>query len=104
MIARIARLRPSALSVLSGAILLVALAWAVAPGLLTSQDPISGGSTPALLPPSAQHWFGTDEVGRDLYTRVVYGARQTLAGALVAVALGFVGFSPGCAGASWIPS
>ncbi|MDK8450944.1 ABC transporter permease [Corynebacterium mastitidis] len=90
MIARIARLRPSALSVLSGAILLVALAWAVAPGLLASQDPISGGSTPALLPPSAQHWFGTDEVGRDLYTRVVYGARQTLAGALVAVALGFV--------------
>lgn len=32
----------------------------------------------ALLPPSSHHWFGTDQVGRDVYTRVVFGARLSL--------------------------
>ena len=31
-----------------------------------------------LLPPSAAHWFGTDNFGRDVFSRVVYGARTTL--------------------------
>ncbi|KQB85002.1 ABC transporter permease [Corynebacterium oculi] len=74
--------------IVSAAILLIAVAWAVAPGLWTSHNPVSGGDTQALLSPSMRHWFGTDEVGRDLYARVVFGARQSLAGALLAVALG----------------
>ncbi|KQB84764.1 ABC transporter permease [Corynebacterium lowii] len=77
-------------TLLSAGILLLVLAWALIPGLFTSQDPISGGDTQALLAPSAQHWFGTDEVGRDLYTRVVYGARQSLLGAVIAVLFGLV--------------
>jgi peptide/nickel transport system permease protein len=38
-----------------------------------------------LLPPSAEHWFGTDEVGRDIYTRVVLGARLSLRIGLIIV-------------------
>ncbi|AWB82519.1 peptide ABC transporter permease [Corynebacterium yudongzhengii] len=77
-------------TVAAGLVLLIAVAWAAFPSLFTTHDPISGGDTPALLAPSGTHWFGTDAVGRDLYTRVVYGTRQTMLGALVAVAFGFV--------------
>ena len=40
-----------------------------------------------LLPPSAEHWMGTDELGRDIFSRVVYGARISLTAALAAVGL-----------------
>lgn len=44
------------------------------------------------LPPSAEHWFGTDEYGRDLFARVIYGARYSLAIGMGSVLLGlFVG-------------
>ena len=70
-------------------ILLIALAWAVAPGLFASADP-SATVGPALTAPSAEHWFGTDATGRDLYTRVVYGASQSISAALIAVLVGLV--------------
>lgn len=75
---------------LSGAVVLVAVAWALVPGVFASGDPTSSGETAPLLASSAEHWFGTDAVGRDLYTRVVWGARQSLAGALLAVLVGMV--------------
>ena len=40
-----------------------------------------------LLPPSAEHWMGTDELGRDIFSRVIYGARVSLTAALAAVGL-----------------
>ncbi len=76
-------------SILACVVLAVAFLAAAFPGLFTSADPYAGTDV-ALLPPSGDHWFGTDAVGRDLYARVVYGARQSLAGALVAVAVGLV--------------
>lgn len=76
-------------TVLSIIILGMAVLAALVPGLFTSHSPYSG-ETVALLPPSGAHWFGTDSVGRDLYSRVVYGSRQTLLGALIAVAVGIV--------------
>jgi peptide/nickel transport system permease protein len=51
---------------------------AVAPNLLATYDPTASSFLTALQPPSAQHWFGTDEAGRDLYSRVVYGTRESL--------------------------
>jgi peptide/nickel transport system permease protein len=53
-------------------------------------DPIATSWSLVRKPPSAQHWFGTDELGRDILARVVYGARASLmAGAIsVGIALG----------------
>jgi peptide/nickel transport system permease protein len=75
---------------LSGVIVVIAVAWALVPGLFASGDPSESGTTAPLLAPSGDHWFGTDAVGRDLYTRVVWGARQSLAGALIAVLVGMI--------------
>jgi peptide/nickel transport system permease protein len=56
-------------------VLLVVLAAVLAPWI-TGYDPLATG-TP-VQPPGAEHWFGTDRQGRDVYTRVVYGARYSL--------------------------
>lgn len=77
-------------TVVSGLVLLVTVLWALVPGLFTQYDPNDGGTTPALLAPSLEHWFGTDQTGRDVFTRVVYGASQSLLAALVAVGVGLV--------------
>lgn len=74
----------------SALVLLIAVAWALVPGLFTQYDPNDGGDTAALLAPSADHWFGTDQTGRDVFTRVVYGASQSLLAALVAVGVGLI--------------
>lgn len=74
--------------VLAIAVVVIAVLWAVAPWLFTAYDPIIGVPADKLLPPSAEHWFGTDAIGRDLYTRVVYGAIHSLSGALIAVTVG----------------
>ncbi len=50
----------------------------LAPGLVAPQSPYALDPSQALQPPSAAHWFGTDDVGRDLFARVVHGTRVTL--------------------------
>ena len=59
--------------------LLLVLAMALAPGLFTSYDPIAQDMKSLLQKPSSAHWFGTDNLGRDIFARVVYGARLDLA-------------------------
>ncbi|OLS64216.1 ABC transporter permease [Pseudomonas putida] len=66
---------------------LLAALW---PALFTQVDPYATQPSAKLLPPSAVHWFGTDELGRDLYTRVLYGARLSVEAALLAVGLALV--------------
>lgn len=80
-------LRPGVL--IPALVLLVALAWAVAPGLFTSVSPTAQVGE-ALQGPGAEHWFGTDSTGRDLYARVVHGASQSISAALIAVLVGLV--------------
>ena len=58
-------------------ILFLLLVAAVAP-LLATHDPYEQILPNRLLPPSAQHFFGTDNLGRDIYSRVVHGSRVTL--------------------------
>ena len=82
-------------AVLFGALVLAALALAaLAAPLLHTVDPVQLTPRLRLKPPTAEHWFGTDGFGRDLWSRVVYGARVSLAiGAMVsvvAVTLGLV--------------
>lgn len=66
------------------------LAWAVVPGLFTHDDPLAVVPGHRFLPPSGEHWFGTDQLGRDLYARVVHGARASLTGSAVAVGVGSI--------------
>lgn len=73
-------------------LLLIALA-ALWPGLFTSASPNAVNPLVALRGPSAQHPFGTDELGRDIFSRVVYGTRTSLGVGLGATVLGVVGGS-----------
>ncbi|BAP45426.1 binding-protein-dependent transport system inner membrane protein [Pseudomonas sp. StFLB209] len=66
-------------------VLSLALAWALWPTLFSTQDPLLGLPAEALQPPSAQHWFGTDHLGRDLYSRAVHGAALSLQATALAV-------------------
>ena len=58
--------------------------------LILPGDPLAQDLANTLDPPSAEHWFGTDELGRDLMTRAIYGARTSLITALGAVTIGGV--------------
>jgi peptide/nickel transport system permease protein len=69
-------------------VVLLAIAVAVAaPALLTSGDPYSLNPADRLQPPSSEHWFGTDESGRDLFTRIIYGAHISVGLAVFAICL-----------------
>ncbi|MGG7507740.1 ABC transporter permease [Plantibacter sp. YIM 135249] len=76
--------------VLAWLVIAIALAWAIAPGLFTSFDPLTGVPAEKLQGPSAAHWFGTDSIGRDLLARVIHGSVNSLSGALIAVTVGLV--------------
>ena len=70
--------------ILTGLVLLgLMLLVAIASPLFATHDPIRLNPTRRIRPPSAEHWFGTDHLGRDVYSRVIYGSRISL----------FVGFS-----------
>ncbi|MGI5440855.1 ABC transporter permease [Streptomyces shenzhenensis] len=86
---RLGRLLQQPFLVLSWIIVLVVIGWAVAPGLFTSYGPYDGDSAASFAPPSAEHWFGTDRLGRDLFARSVYGAHTTLTATLLAVLVAF---------------
>jgi peptide/nickel transport system permease protein len=72
------RLRANPLALIGLAILVALILIAIFAPLITPFGPNDQDLTRRLLPPSATHWFGTDELGRDVYSRVVYGARITL--------------------------
>jgi peptide/nickel transport system permease protein len=55
--------------------------------LITPYDPIATSWTLVRKPPSALHWFGTDELGRDILTRVIYGARASLMAGAISVTI-----------------
>ena len=89
---------------LAGIMVIVGLlVMAVAAPGMTSYDPLAQDLSQRLLPPSTAHWCGTDELGRDIFARIVYGARITLrivllvlavvvpAGLLVGCAAGYLG-------------
>ncbi|MHB2017280.1 MAG: ABC transporter permease [Candidatus Xenobia bacterium] len=70
---------------IGGAIIALFLLLAVAAPLLTRYDPIQRDFHASLQPPSAPHWFGTDKLGRDVFTRVAYGARISLRVGIISV-------------------
>lgn len=75
--------------VMSGAVLLLLIIVAcVAAPLLTSYDPVKQSLADKLKPPGPGHIFGTDEFGRDLFARTLYGGRVSLVIGLVSVGFG----------------
>jgi peptide/nickel transport system permease protein len=73
-----AALRRSPLLTVGGAVSLLIVLVALLAPLITPYPADAGNAThpfAVLKPPSAAHWFGTDQVGRDIFTRVLYGAR-----------------------------
>ncbi|MCD0451602.1 ABC transporter permease [Actinocorallia sp. API 0066] len=70
-------------------LLVVLAAMAAVPGLFTGADPDAADLNATFAPPGPDHWLGTDENGRDLWARIVHGARPSLliGGGAVAVAL-----------------
>jgi peptide/nickel transport system permease protein len=79
---------------IGGGLLTLALGVAILAPYLGTQDPTALSPIRRFRPPSEQFWFGTDQLGRDVYSRVVYGARASLfvgfMVALLAVGTGLV--------------
>jgi peptide/nickel transport system permease protein len=72
---------------LGGALLLAWLLIALFAPVIAPYSPTAQKITNRLKPPSAQHWFGTDELGRDVFSRVLHGARVSLPVGLAVVAM-----------------
>ncbi|WP_440589669.1 nickel transporter permease [Pelagibacterium mangrovi] len=66
------------LAVFGLAIVLVLSVMAIFAPWVATHNPLVQNLSGALQPPSAQNWFGTDEYGRDIYSRIVYGSRISL--------------------------
>lgn len=76
--------------VIGGALIAFLLCAAAFGPLLSPYDPVKADVANALTPPGATYWLGTDDLGRDVLSRVLYGARVSLSVGLISVTIGFV--------------
>lgn len=74
-------------AVLGAVVLILLIGVALLASVLTPYDPLEMAPKDRLQPPSPEHWFGTDNFGRDIFARVVYGTRISLPMGLISVAL-----------------
>ncbi len=82
--------------VIGGLVLLALALIALAAPWLATHDPVRISPRTRLRPPSVAHWFGTDHLGRDLYSRVIYGTRVSLqVGTIVAMLATSLGLAIG---------
>ncbi|MFZ1772179.1 MAG: ABC transporter permease, partial [Caldilinea sp.] len=81
------RLRRNPGSMLGLVLLLIVVALSLLAPVLTPYDPVEIVAGDRLQPPSAEHWFGTDSFGRDIYTRVLYGGQISLRVGIIAVGI-----------------
>ncbi|MEO8281185.1 MAG: ABC transporter permease [Ideonella sp.] len=68
-------------------IVLAFIVLAIFAPLISPQDPIATSWSAIRKPPSAEHWFGTDEIGRDVLSRVIWGTRASLLAGVVSVCI-----------------
>ena len=100
--ARAGRARPSLVTVLArfcrkkplgaagGVLMLIMTVTAVFADVLQTHDPIATDAAQTLAPPSRAHWLGSDHLGRDIYSRIVHGARVSLIVGIASTLLGSV--------------
>ena len=85
---RFSRKKP--LGAAGGVIMLVILLTAVFADQLQTYDPIATDAAQSLAPPSREHWLGSDHLGRDIYSRIVHGARVSLMVGVASTLMGSV--------------
>ena len=84
-VARRFRRAPGALA--GAAVVALIVLLALAAPLVAAQDPLAQNVAQGAQPPSAAHWFGSDKLGRDVFARILYGARISIRIGFVAVGL-----------------
>jgi peptide/nickel transport system permease protein len=83
-------IRKKPLGAFGGALMLVMAVTAIFADVLQTHDPIATASAATLARPSDEHWLGTDHLGRDIYSRIVHGARVSLIVGIGSTLLGSV--------------
>jgi peptide/nickel transport system permease protein len=92
------RLRQNKLAILGTAIVLTLVLTAIFAPLIAPYDPALQNLPLSLRPPSLKHWFGTDVLGRDYFSRVVYGSRISISIGVVATSISLaIGLTLGAA-------
>ncbi|MFP3392319.1 ABC transporter permease subunit [Brevibacillus sp. SIMBA_040] len=91
------KIRRNPLTLFGLLLLLTILVLSVFAPLISPYEPTKINIAERFAPPSGDHWFGTDEVGRDIFTRILYGARLSLGvGVAVVFGAGLIGTVIGC--------
>ena len=85
-----AKFKRNRVAVLGACLVLVFVIMAVFAPLLATHDPFQTSFMTVRKAPSLQFWLGTDELGRDIYSRMIYGARASLMAGLVSVSIALV--------------
>ncbi|MBW1712248.1 MAG: ABC transporter permease [Deltaproteobacteria bacterium] len=80
-------IRSSPMSILGLSLILIIVSLALFSPWIATHDPFRINFDNAFQPPSAAHWLGTDDLGRDVFSRIVYGSRISLKIAFVVVSL-----------------
>ena len=81
-------LRKNRIAMIGLFVIVLFVLCAVFAPLIARYDPTATNFGKALSKPSAQHWLGNDELGRDLFSRIIYGSRISLVIGLISVAIG----------------
>jgi peptide/nickel transport system permease protein len=80
--------RRNPLGAIGAVVVIVMMVMAAGAEVLSSYDPLANDFAAMLAPPDAQHWLGTDQFGRDLLSRIVYGARTALEVGFISAVVG----------------
>jgi len=83
---RLSRQHPS--TIVGASLLFILIAIAILAPVIAPFDPTDPNPTVRLTPPSSTHWFGTDELGRDVFSAVIWGARISLRVGLISMGIG----------------
>lgn len=81
-------LRRQPLGAAGGVVMALVILAAIAANAVSTDDPTRTNAAQTFLPPGPRHWLGTDHLGRDIYSRIIHGARVSLAVGVATSALG----------------